>query len=139
MVLARNMIGCFCAKNSLPSSMHIAIIENDRGILRSLEILLEDSGCDVVTFNHPRKAISYLRHRVIDTLILDYLMPEFTGKELLEQVKDYLAPSCRIVLVSGYMERIDKDLFIKLGVVGFLPKPIDLDKLCQLIEVERAV
>ena len=139
MVLARNMIRCFCVKNSLPSCMHIAIIENDQGILRSLEILLKDSGYDVVTFNHPRKAISYLRHRVIDTLILNYLMPEFTGKELLEQVRDYLAPSYRIVLVSGYMERIDKDLFIKLGVVGVLPKPIDLDKLCQLIEVERAV
>lgn len=119
--------------------MHVAIIENDRGILRSLEILLRGSGCDVVTFNHTRLAISYLQHHLVDTLILDYLMPELTGKELLEKVKDSLAPSCRIVMVSGYMERIDKDLLTKLGVVGFLPKPIDLDKLCELIEVERTV
>ena len=119
--------------------MHVAIIENDRGILRSLEILLKDSGCDVVTFNNPRLAMSYLQHHLVDTLILDYLMPEFTGKELLEKVKDYLAPSCRIVMISGFMERIDKDLLSKLGVVGFLPKPIDFEKLCQLIEPGKAL
>ena len=119
--------------------MRVAIIENDRCILRSLEILLSDSGCNVVIFNHPRNAISYLQRHSVDVLIRDYLMPEFTGKELLEKVKEYLSHSCRIIIVSGYMEQVDQELLVQLGVVAFLPKPLDLDKLCQLIEIERVV
>ena len=113
--------------------MNIAIVDNDRPLLRSLEILLGSKGHHVTVFDQSVQAIEFLRKQPIDILIVDYVMPELTGTELLETIKQNWPRECKIIMLSGHIDQIDRDKLADLGVTGFLAKPFDLEKLCNLI------
>jgi DNA-binding response OmpR family regulator len=63
----------------------ILIVDNEQDINLSLEILLEENGFEVDTFDDPVIALEYFKKGVYDLLILDILMPKMHGSELVEK------------------------------------------------------
>lgn len=68
-----------------------------------------------------------------DLMISDIVMPKMNGFELLSIVKE-IAPSCMTILLSGYSGKENLIKAIRLNVVDFLEKPIDIESTCKLIE-----
>lgn len=114
--------------------MNIVIVDNDRSLLRSLELSLSRDGHAVTVFSDPRRALfHFVRKNPADVLLLDYSMPEMNGDELVEMLRAELPAGCRIVMMSAHFDldhRIDAK---RLGIRALLGKPLNLAKLRNAI------
>jgi DNA-binding response OmpR family regulator len=114
--------------------MNIVLIENDVALLKTLELLLRNSGNQVRGFDDPMAACSFLVHcRDLDILIIDYMMPKLTAPEVLERVRRYLLKAPRVILISGHTDIVATLDLREMGIDAFLPKPLDLNLLFRLL------
>ena len=116
--------------------MNILIVDDNLALVRSLELVLTEHGHHVHCFSDPATASLYLEQSPeIDVLLLDYLMGEMKGDELLRNMRENLATRCNIIMITGHREEITSTKKLEaLGVRRVLCKPLDLDELCELVE-----
>ncbi len=75
--------------------MNILIVDNDLALLRSLEIVLTAHGHHVTCFSDPATARLYVEQGPdIDVLIVDYVMGEMNGDELLKRLGRQVTTQC---------------------------------------------
>ena len=115
--------------------MRIVIVDDDRALLESLSVILAQEGHQIEVLNNSRNALAYFEAAPeLDVLILDYLLPDGTGCELLARLRDRLPAGCRVIMTSGHTDRLDFNELKRLGVDAFLPKPVDLERLYELLD-----
>ena len=115
--------------------MKVVLVDNDVALLRSLEIVLSSQGHEVSAFDDPRRACAALEAGASpDVLALDCVMPELSGLEVFERVRDALPKRCKVVFISGHTDQIDSESVMRRGAHGFLAKPLDLDALSRFME-----
>ena len=120
--------------------MNIVIIDDDTALLRSLEIILTGQGHEVHSFCCPTDAYIYLDNdQQMDVLLLDFIMPGFTGTEVLTRIKGNLPENCRVILISGHTDQLGPAEIESMGVAAYLSKPLDYDELSRLLEIERTI
>ena len=68
-----------------------------------------------------------------DVVVLDVKMPGLTGIETLKQIKSEY-PLIEIVMLTGHATIEDGVEGMKLGAFDYLTKPVDFDKLVNVIE-----
>jgi len=108
--------------------MNIVIIDNNLGLLRSLQLLLDREGHHVIPFSAPSEGLFYfVREKDIDVLLIDYSMPEMNGDEFVTLLKKEIPTKCRIVMMSAHNPNPIE--MKRLGIQTFLEKPIDLEQL----------
>jgi DNA-binding NtrC family response regulator len=119
--------------------MNILIVDDDKSLVRSLEIVLRVRGHCVTSFCDPAAAKRHLeREPEVDVLLLDYVMGGMNGDALLESVGRNLSPGCRTIMITGHREQIQSTTSLRaMGVSRLLSKPLDLDQLCTLVEGNR--
>jgi FixJ family two-component response regulator len=88
-----------------PSGLVVAVLDDDQGILRSLEILLESADYAVRLFTSAAALLDSGCLPVIDCLISDIDMPGMDGFELLRLVRA-ARPGLPIILITGYPDRL---------------------------------
>ncbi|MCX8065946.1 MAG: ATP-binding protein [Candidatus Hydrogenedentes bacterium] len=113
----------------------ILLVDDEPLLAKAIGKVLQKLGYEVSVINNPKIAMDSIEKETIsnfDLLIIDNLMPEITGEELIAKVKEknILVP---IILTSGFItdEVIKKGE--KLGVVGILEKPCSSETLGKLV------
>ncbi|MFO0936337.1 MAG: PAS domain S-box protein [Gemmataceae bacterium] len=102
----------------------VLLVEDDDAVRELSRIALESQGYLVVPAASGAEELEALRTRrgQIRLLVTDVIMPEMSGRELADAVRE-LAPGVRVLFVSGYTD----DAVVRHGVVGeeveFLQKP----------------
>jgi DNA-binding NtrC family response regulator len=117
----------------------ILLADDEEKILKRLGRALRDEGHEVVEATTIRQAQRYLGERSFDLLVVDNLMPDMTGLELIREMSQTMAPAERpqIVMMTAHgSTQIVREAF-KLGVEDFLEKPFEVDELIAL--ARRAV
>jgi DNA-binding NtrC family response regulator len=117
----------------------ILLADDEEKILKRLGRALRDEGHEVVEATTIREAQRYLGERSFDLLVVDNLMPDMTGLELIREMSQTTAPTERpqIVMMTAHgSTQIVREAF-KLGVEDFLEKPFEVDELLTL--ARRAV
>jgi len=114
--------------------MHVMVLDDDAAMVRSLEIVLTGLGHEVTVFHDPVAACAHLRGGpALDVLILDYMMPALTGLEVLERIGSHLGEGCKVILVTGHCDCLTPTRLKEERVHAVLPKPLDLDRICELV------
>ena len=103
--------------------------ENLEETQRILEKLTTDNNeLDVQTANNGKHAIEKVKQENYDLLIVDLVLPEMDGFEVIEVAKEY-NKDVKVIVISA----LSSDIFIKkamnLGINYFMLKPISLDVL----------
>lgn len=102
---------------------HIMVVDDDESVRAFLTRVLKDSGYDVTDVSSGSVALSLLEQRIPDLVLLDVMMPELTGIEVLKRMNERGAVPPVIVLTGLKDSEILEQAF-NLGAVGFLTKPI---------------
>ncbi|MCK5016717.1 MAG: response regulator transcription factor [Candidatus Peribacteraceae bacterium] len=68
--------------------MKILIVEDDKLLQQALQTKFEDQGADSTVSGNGQDAIEHLKNEKYDALVLDLLMPEVDGFEVLKQKKE---------------------------------------------------
>ena len=119
------------------SPVHIAIIDDDPGIRRSMGMLLETRNWNSSGFERAADFLEYARPDSFHCLIIDIRIPDMSGLELFEILKrrtrsshSYLAPA---LFLSGHGDIPMVVKALKQGACDFLEKPVDARTLLDAI------
>src|SRR4051812_18475494 len=105
------------------------LITDDDAFSRSLaQSHLADLGyTNVLVAENGRKALDILRSRKVDLLLLDMMMPELPGIEVLREIKSDLAlHDTPVIVISGETEIDSAVKAIDLGAEDYLGKPVNV-------------
>ena len=117
----------------------ILLADDETKILNALASALRGEGHDVVPASTGREAQRLLAHRAFDLLVIDNLMPDMTGldviRELVTTVPEAERPQVLMMTAHATVESAIEAM--KLGALDYLQKPFDIDEL--LVVVNRAL
>ena len=105
------------------SSGHILVVDDERNIRSTLEMVLSNAGYRVKTAADGNEDESILATSEFDAILLDVRLPGRTGVQLLTQWKT-LWPNTYIILMSGEATISEALEGVKQGAFDFLEKPI---------------
>ena len=111
----------------------ILIVEDDPTVGESLRLLLKKKGHEILLASNGKEALQLFRHKIVDLVITDVVMPKMDGIELLEAVKG-LRPETEVIVISaqGTIEKAVQAM--KLGASDFIEKPINPRVISLLVE-----
>ncbi len=118
--------------------MLILITDDDPNTRETFKDVLEAKGYKVSTATTGEEAIERSKERPSDILFMDMKLSALNGLEAYLAIKE-INPRVIAVIITGYYEET-KDLVDKAlekGVYTFLQKPLDMDKVLELIEEIR--
>ena len=114
----------------------VLIIDDEKEICESVKMILDYEGYLTEYSQLPSEGLNKLQTQNFSALLLDLIMPEMNGFEVLKRIKEkYTQLPVIIITAHGSIENAIKAT--KLGAFDFIEKPIDRDKL--LISVRNAV
>lgn len=109
----------------------VLVVDDDDDIRESLCEALTEEGYEVVTAANGREALEAIEHMQGRPLILlDLLMPVMNGWEVLEALKNARSDVPVVVLSAA----ADAARVLESGAIGFLAKPVRLERLLTVIE-----
>jgi DNA-binding NtrC family response regulator len=117
----------------------ILLVDDEAKIRQALASALSDEGHDVTATGSAREALHLLNERPFDLLVVDNLMPELSGLELIRQVAGSTPEAERpqIVMMTAHATVESAIEAMKLGAIDYLQKPFEIDEF--LVVVARAV
>ncbi len=110
----------------------ILCVDDDRRVLKSLEGMLRQLGHDVTSTASGAEAIQRVGSERFDVLITDLGMPGVDGREVARAAKR-VAPHTRVLLLTGWADRLTVEGDVPEGVDQLLGKPITKAQLQQAV------
>ena len=117
----------------------ILLVDDEAKIRHALAQALREDGHEVVAVGNPREAQRLLSRGSFDVLLVDNLMPELTGLDLLRELATTTPSGDRpqILLMTAHATVESAIEAMKLGALDYLQKPFEIDEL--LVVVNRAL
>ena len=101
-------------------SQTIALVDDDRNILTSISMALENEGFKVQTYIDAENALVGISRNPPDLAVIDIKMPRMDGEELLKRLRKKTA--IPIIFLTSKDEEVDELLGLKLGADDFIKK-----------------
>jgi DNA-binding NtrC family response regulator len=121
----------------------VLLVDDEEKILKMLGRALREEGHECVATGSPREAQRLLGARPFDVLVVDNLMPERTGLEIIRDlVASTPAPERPQILMMTAHATVESAIeAMKLGAVDYLQKPFEVEELLVVVrhalEVQR--
>jgi len=101
-------------------SHSIALVDDDRNILTSISMALENEGFKVQTYIDAENALVGISRNPPDLAVIDIKMPGMDGEELLKKLRK--KTTIPILFLTSKDEEVDELLGLKLGADDFIKK-----------------
>jgi DNA-binding NtrC family response regulator len=113
----------------------ILLADDEEKILKTLGRALRDDGHEVVTAGNAKIAGKCLSERVFDLVIIDYLMPDRTGLDVIRDMVGSTPESERpaVVMMTAHGSIESAVEAMKLGARDYLQKPFEVEELLALV------
>ena len=98
----------------------IALVDDDRNILTSISMALENEGFKVQTYIDAENALVGISRNPPDLAVIDIKMPRMNGEELLKRLRK--KTTIPILFLTSKDEEVDELLGLKLGADDFIKK-----------------
>jgi CheY-like chemotaxis protein len=116
----------------------ILIIEDDANLGSTLREALTRKGHFVFHVTKPDEAMQLITKQVFNYILVDCLLPQITGVELIKKIQSELPPTIQTnyLIMSGiYTDKtFQQEAIQETKAVGFLKKPFGIDELDQYIK-----
>ena len=108
------------------SKGNILVVDDDMLNRTLISTNLEEQGYTVITVENGKAALAMLSEHVFDVMLLDLLMPEMDGFEVLRHIKaNPRFTHIPVIVVSSLDEMESVVQCIEMGAIDHLPKPFD--------------
>ncbi|HBS43630.1 MAG TPA: response regulator [Paenibacillus sp.] len=116
--------------------MQKIMVVDDEEVLRMLiEDTLEDlDNVEIHTVENGLEALTKLSADPYDLVILDYMMPEMTGIEVLQQLDEEKKKTTAILMLTAKAQDVDRIRAVEAGARYFMPKPFSPMELLRIVE-----
>jgi len=109
------------------------VVDDEVGMVESLEIFLKKEGYIVDTATSGKEALERLKERHYDLLILDVRMEDIDGIEVLRRARN-LSQDVTAIMISAYASPESAVNAMMEGAYDYLPKPFKIAELRRVIK-----
>ncbi|HQK05825.1 MAG TPA: response regulator transcription factor [Anaerolineaceae bacterium] len=99
----------------------ILVVDDEERMARFIRLNLEHDGFQVVEANRGMQAIQVLRDRMPDVVILDVMMPDIDGFEVLQLIRE--TSQVPVIMLTAKGEEDDRVRGLELGADDYITKP----------------
>lgn len=101
----------------------ILIVDDEEHIRELLRVNLETAGYEVIEAETGEEAVALVQDKV-DLVVLDYMLPQMDGLEVLRKIrKDPKTTSLPVLMLTAKNEEIDAVLGLEMGADDYIGKP----------------
>ena len=111
----------------------LMVVDDDAVARQTMEDILTDEGYEVMLAQDGRDASEQLARRLPQLLLTDLEMPELNGERLIEHVRA-THPQLPIVVLTSRLVIDARREAQRLGVTGYINKPIEIGTLLSIVE-----
>ena len=111
---------------------HILVVDDDEGIRLLVKKYLNENKYQVTTANSAEDAIEKIKIIKFDIIILDIMMPEMDGFQVLKKIRESLQTP--VIMLTARGEVSDRVVGLELGADDYLPKPFEPRELLARIQ-----
>ena len=126
-------------------SFEVTIIDDSKTMLMLEKVYLKESKGEVHTFLNPLDGIEYAQEHQIDLVIVDYMMPQMNGLEVIKKIKQ-IDENVKIIMITSVDDNDLKLKALEAGATDFLTKPLSevefktrVRNIKKLIEYEKGL
>ncbi len=110
----------------------VLVVDDNKIFCRNINDILELKGYEVVTAHDGFKALELVKQNGFELVLMDIKMPVMDGVETFKRIKK-IAPDIPVIMVTAFaVEELIRDA-LREGAFGALKKPLNFDKLFELI------
>lgn len=102
----------------------VIIIDDEQGIVRLCQRLLERANYEVDGLTNPSEGIELLREKSFDLLLVDIRMPEMDGFQVIEKAQQ-IQPDLAVVIMTGFGTLETAIRALRKGADGLILKPFE--------------
>lgn len=109
----------------------ILVVDDEERMVRFIRMNLEHDGFQVAEAFNGKQAIQKLRDVTPDLILLDVMMPDLDGFEVLETIRE--GSNVPVIMLTAKGEEDDRVRGLELGADDYITKPFDLQELLARI------
>ncbi|HJZ12391.1 MAG TPA: response regulator [Acidobacteriota bacterium] len=114
----------------------ILLVDDEEDILDFLELILEEQGYSVIKANSGKEALAVAQMHHPELILLDIMMPEMDGWEVLKFLKaDEETADIPVAMLTARTEMKDKIQGLQEGAVDYICKPFATKELLDKLQI----
>lgn len=103
---------------------YVLLVDDDETLLETMKIILEGKGYNVDTSSTGEEALERLSERYYDVVVLDIVLPDLSGIDLLKSLETHRIPRVRKIILTGNATLENAVQALNLGADAYLIKPV---------------
>ena len=116
-------------------SANIVTVEDELPLITLLKYNLEKEGYKVKNAETGQEALQLIKNSIPDIVVLDWMLPDFSGIEICKQIKrDKKLKTIPVLMLTAKSEAEDKIIGFESGVDDYLTKPFNNKELILRIK-----
>ncbi len=120
----------------MPSG-RVLVVDDEEIVRKTVRLTLTKAGFDVIEAEDSEKGIEQIRSGdnplKVDAIVCDIRMPKVNGMEAIEYFRSQF-PSVPVIVLTGQPEVSGASTLFKQGVVEYLVKPVEPEKLTEAVK-----
>jgi len=112
----------------MQASARVLVVDDEQGIIDLVSMALRYEGLGVSAASSGRAALAAINERRPDLLILDVMMPDLNGFEIMERIASD-EPRIPVIFLTARQDLDDKRRGFALGADDYLTKPFSVEEL----------
>ena len=108
--------------------MNVLVVDDQPGVRFLLDIIIRESGHNVLTAKNGLEALEIVRSAKPDLVFMDVRMPLMDGVEALGRIK-MISPETEVVLMTAYVSDETVEMAMKKGAMCCIGKPFEVDEI----------
>jgi two-component system, OmpR family, response regulator len=117
----------------MSNDARILVVDDEIDTLGLVELTLATAGYDVKTATGGEQALRLLRQESFDLVLLDIMMPDLSGFDVIRRLQDEGVALPAIVFLTAKNSPEDRQTGSGLGATGYLVKPTTRGQLMDTI------
>lgn len=114
----------------------VLVVDDEPHMRETLAEILKDKGYQVLLAASGEDAIDVCERETPRIVLMDVRMPGMDGVEAFRRIRRH-QEGMRVILMSAYSMDALKEAALEEGAIAFLPKPLDLERVVNLISEAR--
>ena len=102
----------------------VLIVDDEKLIVKGIRFSLEQDGMEVDCAYDGEEALTYARNNTYDMILLDIMLPKFTGFEVCQQIREF--SNVPIIMLTAKGDDMDKILGLEYGADDYITKPFNI-------------
>ncbi len=102
----------------------VLVVDDEKLIVKGIRFSLEQDGMQVDCAYDGEEALEYARNNQYDIILLDVMLPKFTGFEVCQQIREF--SNVPVIMLTARGDDMDKILGLEYGADDYITKPFNI-------------